>query len=280
MLYFDQCNIMVDNSGLLADSVSLNAQTNIQPIYGIGKRGIFNQSPEGPTEGNINISYFLNLQKEPIFPITATLKNLTGNYNGATIIIGGITGYQCYLTEYQIKNVPNQLTKVSASFVTFKPFSGMLRNRVSGEVAMSGFSGYLAHGWTTQILSGTSYLTAPIYDFGYSFNVEWQPIYVLGNQLSNDVILSKMTEQVSFIRDTYHHIQFSGEEATKTSSNAFLQKNSNNEINLLPYIFVSDTGAGSPSITISLSGFRIRNSELNAQADDFVRTSVEATKHY
>ncbi len=280
MVYFDACHISVNNSGILADSATIRARNNIQPVYGIGRRGIFNQIPEDGIEGTVNFSYYINLLSEPIFPLTNTFKNLTGSYDGINIVIGGVTGFNCYLTSYSLKSAPNQLVKAEAAFTTYKPFSGVLRARISGENSISNFSGFLAHGWTTQILSGNSYLTVPIYDFNYNLEIDWSPVFTVANSLSNQVELMQMSESMSFVRDVFHNIQFSGEEASRESSTAFLQKNNDNEINLLPYHYIASTGVNSPSLIISLSGTRIKTSEINVQLDDFVKTAVEVSKFY
>lgn len=281
MVYFDNCNITVGSTGILAESVRIRAENSIEPVYALGFRGVLNQVPEGPIRGQINLTYALNLQSEPVFPLINTFKNLTGSYEGITIVAAGITGYNCYLTNYSIKSSPNQIVYAEASFVTFRALSGNLRERITNENGIANFSGYLGNGWSTHILSGTSYLTAPIYNFDYSLSLQWEPNYIFGSALPLQIDLLNMSERMVFVRDTYHHIQFSGEEASRDTNNAYLRKNnSDNEINFLRYDFISDSNATFPSLVISLSGTRIKSSDAELQLDDFAKTITEITKFY
>lgn len=283
MAYFDKCVVRINESGVMADSVNIQTDNGLAPVYVIGKRGILGQNSESPIENRFNISYYLNLSKEPTYPIVCTLKNLIGQYHGTTIDACGITGYNCYLLNYGLKVAPNQLVQVTTSWISYQPLSGDINIRPTGDRSLffTGYSGNLAMGWTTHIVSGTSYLTAPTYDFEYSFTPNWQPIYHLNRRVPSQVEFFGATEKMSFTRDTFKHLPYSGEIAARDSNSAFIKTNGNDaDIDFYGYNYINDPTQTVPTMSISLTDAMIENIDLQAAIDDIVRTITTVAKYY
>ena len=284
MLYFDNCDVRISNTGVLADAASINSKNNIEPAYILGRRKTLGQFPEGPLETVINISHYLMVSGDPIIPLLDTLKGLTSEipYSGLnTIVIGGITGYNCYLTNCSLRSAPNELTKLNTSFVTFENLSGQFRNKPNPQIELvSGISGMLGMGWNTAILSGGAYIVNPIYDFNYDFRANWTAIYPLNRKTPNQVELETATDRISFVKDQYFHILHSGQEASNIEATQFIQSfPADNSIDISGYgigTFVNSL----PPITISLQGARIQSSEVSARVDDFVKTTTTINSYY
>lgn len=280
MVYFDKCRVRINGTGILAESASINSANATEPGYFIGKKGVFNQVPEGPIQHNIQVSYFVHLTQEPVFALTNLFKTITGSYTGIDVEIGGVTGQQCFLTNYSLQSLPNELVKANATFISYVPLSGNFSDRPAGEV-VSTYSGNMAMGWTTHVLSGSSHLTAPIYDFNYDYSVNWQPQYILGQSSPTQVDLLGSIESITVTRDVYRHIQFTGEIAVYNSDNAPIRGFSNDQsVDLINYNFIANSNLTSPSLTISISGARLKSSDIDIAVNNFMRNKLTLLNYY
>lgn len=273
--------IFINRSGVLAESASIQSKNNLSPIYSIGKKGVVSQEQDGPIENQFDISYYLDLNREPSFAQIDRIKNITGLFSGITISIANISGLNCYLTDYKIGINPNSLVKVDASFVSYENLTGSLGVKPTGVISISDFSGNLAMGWTTHVVSGTSYLNAPIYNFNYSFSVEWEPSYILGRQTPIQVDFISAKESFDFVRDTYNFINITGEEVARNNNLAFINNNNNDStINLYGYSYIADSSRTTPTLSINLTGAKVQSSDFEIGVDDFGRNTFQAVNYY
>lgn len=213
MVYFDNCDVIVNGSGLLADSASLNIDNSLIPIYVLGKKGIVNQSPNGPLRSTFQFSYIPEVSNEPNYNCTQIINQLLNDiyYSGVSLEIGGIIGTNCYLQSYSLKATPNNLIKVAASYISFTPTFGQIKNKTSGIIY--DLTNTLGHGWTTYVLSTGDFLSVPTYEFAYDFKANWEPIYTIGNPYPIQVKLLEGEEKITIVRDTSYNIDFSGNNA-------------------------------------------------------------------
>lgn len=276
MIWFDNCDVAIGGSGIMSDSASIEVNNELEPIYSLGRKGIGNQSPNGPIRANFRISYYCELSNEPSFKELNGIKSLTGfNYSGVQIEIGGITGYNCYLTDYSVRAQPNSLTRASVSYASFTEPSGQISNKKG--VIQYNLSGAFAHGWSTYILTTTGFLTAPTYNFDYTFNANWTPIYILGQQHPLQVNLLDAHERMTLVRESFYNINFSGENPIGRVFDA----NEYPTVKFLNLGFCCDTAdSGCQSLTFNVSGARIINSTIDGNLDDFVKSSTVIQKHY
>lgn len=219
MIYFDNCDMVINSSGILAESASINAENTLSPIYAVGKRGILNQSPAGNNPLSFRFNYIAEISHEPNFSTVDLIKNLIddSSYEGVTLEIGGITGFNCYLESYTLKSVPNDLVKASATYLTFSPLAGNLRNKRN--YTQYNANNALAHGWMTFVLSRTDAIQVPTYEFNYEFNAKWEPVYIIGQPEPSQVKLQDASERTMLVRDVFYNIQFSGEDACNSLIN-------------------------------------------------------------
>jgi len=268
--YFNDIDISIGGTGILAESASLSSENSIAPHFILGKRGIIDQSPEGPTKTTFSFNYLLEIDNEPGLTGINKLKTLSNPNSGEniTISIAGITGYNCYLENYSIKIMPNDLLQVNSQYTSFVPTSGSVLssdNSISYNTTNS-----LAHSWNTFLFDSGNFTT--IYDFDYNFQTSFQPQYKIGQKTPSQVTLMSINETMNFTRDNFNHINFTG----SGIENVFNTSDSKIDI-----YSISLLCSNTPSLfNIDISGGKVKQEELNVGLDDFVKIKTNIQKFY
>lgn len=304
---FDETTVIVNGSGIMATNASISQSNSLIPAYSLGKYWVVNQIPNGPIKSTFSISYYPNVSGEPNYNILNNIKELNNDvlYSGIRITIAGVTGFNCYLRSYEIQSAPNNLIKANVTYDSFVSSSGQISTRSYatkedwGDLTVMDISGdwsnlnamtesgdwgsiedpvlenfgHIPHGWTTYISSSGNRLIAPTYDFSYRFNADWEPIYILGQKDPYHVNFMGGTEEMSFVRDSFTHIQFSGEEVTGTYITGDWK------IELFNYKLIT-THANSGVLVFDVSGAKIVDTKLVAQVGDFVKTATSIRRFY
>lgn len=273
IIYYDNVDLLVNNTGILANAASINSINTLEPAYVLGNKGIINISPNGPIKSTISISYFPEVDKEPSYGALTSLKTLTNEtgWTGIRIELANITGYNCYLTSYTLRASPNEITSASVTYDTFVPLSGDITAKRTG-ISYHTNDRWL-HGWTAYVTHTGDYLTDPTYEFEYNFNAQWEPVYVLGQKFPIEVHLRQASERIAFVRDSYKHIQFSGEHV----SGNYITGNSLN-INMMDISWVC--GTLNSGLLFNVSGAKISETLLSVVSEEFVRNRVAIQKFY
>lgn len=271
---FDNIDVLVQNSGILATNASVSQSNSIAPAYVLGKYCAVNQVPAGPIKSTFAFSYYPTTTGDPSYDILNTIKGLADDvlYSGATVEIAGVTGYNCYLQNYELQSSPNSIIKSNATYVTYTPLSGQITSK-TGTTDFYRFNDRLAHGWTTYISSSGNQLLAPTYDFTYKFAVGWEPIYLIGQKFPSQVNFMNGVEEMSFVRDSFTHIQFSGDGVTGT----FIP--SDRKLELFNYKLIA-TRNFSGALIFDVSGAKITDTKLVADLDNFVRSQTSIRRFY
>ena len=128
-LNFDNIDVAVNRTGVLAHSATINSNNSIEPAYVVGYRKPVRQLPFGGINTVFNISYYPDIDAEPNLAVVNKIKNLSNDayYNGEKIEIGGITHNYCFLTSYGIKISPNNIIEANATYVTYYDLCGDIR---------------------------------------------------------------------------------------------------------------------------------------------------------
>lgn len=272
IVYFDQCDVVVDRKGILAQSANLESENSLSPVYGVGKIGIANQAPSAPLKSSFSFDYYIETDNEPNYNITKFLKSFTsGQYFGCQIILGGITGSNCFLDSYSIKAQPNQIVTATAKFSTFLPVLGEI-SRKEGNVTYN-VNNNLAHGWTTFLTNSGHSQDFPTYSFEYTLDVLWQPVYKIGSKYPSEVKLMSMHEQMGFEKDFYKDIRFSGEYVWER-----FMSTGDLDVDLFDISLVcSDVCSG---LNFDLTDAKVKTERVSASIDDFVRSSIQINKYF
>ena len=282
MITFDKIEVEINGTGFIADSATLSSNNELQEQYTLGKKGILDQALVGGLTNSLSLSYYIDLNEDPISVITRKLKNLTqdGTYSPPSLVFGDISGHY-YLTSHSIQSVPNSPVKASASFINY--------DGVSGDLASKNYSTLdedqeVAHSWGVKVQSVDGYRATPTYTLDYSFNADWLPTYKIGKTNPIQTNLIKGKETLDLVRDEYTFIQFSGQPTLGS-----LLENSPNQIDIISLDVLCDGGdldnigdstPTSSYLNLDFSGAVVSNSELFAGVDDIVRIKTTSNKYF
>jgi hypothetical protein len=260
-IYYDQCEISINNTGILAVSANINTEIALGPVYTLGKRKPFRQQvTTGPSNSTFQIQYLINPTGDPAFNTVSEIKNFISaptNYNGITIALAGITGYSCYLNNYAVKIEPNNVITAQATYITYNQLSGNIDTKINPNSASASS---IAHSSRTNLISGKTIGTNDTYNFSYTFAANLNPIYTLGKREPVEVKPVRAQETVVMTENIFNKLVYTGENVPM-------------KINLSGLL---DTG----SFTIEMPDAFINNSTLESSLDDIVKTTKTINQYY
>lgn len=306
MLEARNCNVTINQTGIMAQSVTVNSSNSNVAIKSLGKKGFSKYVPSGPVTHTVSLDYTLKTEKEPNYQIYNTIKSYinSSSFSPVTIQVGGISG-SFYLESYSVSSSPNNLTTAKANYVSFEEsLSGYLNDEKrenyfiltteSGEdivtedgvstIITEGSLDYVgdyngfANGWTTYFYENEVATSNDVYDFNYSFQTNWQPTYLIGRKTPSQVDMISFQESISVIRDIYTKPRFSGEELyfSQNITGNFNGTNRNSELRIYGlYKLCGETG---DYLNFNLSGADIMSSTINYSLNDLILTETNATK--
>lgn len=259
-IYYDQCELSINNTGIIATSANLNSDVNLGPVYTLGKRKPFKrQVTTGPASSTFQIQYIINPTGDPAFNTVSEIKNFISapaNYDGVTIALAGITGYNCYLNNYSMKIEPNNVVTAQASYICYKPISGNLSLKTNPNTASADS---IAHSSKISLISGKS-LNGDTYNFSYTFAANLNPIYVLGQREPIEVKPIRAQETVNMTENIFNKLVYTGENIPLKISISGLLDNTD--------------------FSINMPDAHINNSTIETNLDDIVKTTKTLTQYY
>lgn len=270
MFFFDNVTFSVNGSGVLAEKGSLSAANSLSPVFGLGKRGVINQTPTQQIQNVFSADYDVEVDNEPNLGIISYIKSAVESfsYNAFQVCLGGISG-NAYLDSYSFSLNENSSAKASVRFTSYEPTTGNF-NPVTASLNPSNQSG-IAHSWTTYLFSnGNQALSGKIYDFKYDFQARWRPQFVLGQKKPIQVNLESAEETFSFTSEFYKSVLFSGETAANFMSFDTIRTYG------LQYLIKPNTSY----LDFNFFGGRITQIEVNSNLNDMVRVTATVKKYY
>jgi len=260
-IYYDQCEITINNTGIIATSANINSDINLGPVYTLGKRKPFRQQvATGPSSSTFQIQYIINPTGDPAFKNISEIKSFISaptNYDGVKIALAGITGYSCYLNNYTIKIEPNNVVTAQANYITYLPLSGSLNTKVNPNSASANS---IAHSSKTNLISGRSVGTNDTYNFTYTFAANLNPIYVLGRREPVEVKPIRAQETVNMTENIFNKLVYTGENIPLKIDLSGLFDASN--------------------FTIEMPDAFINNSTIESNLDDIVKATKTINQYY
>lgn len=252
---FEDVDVIVNGQGLSADSASIATDNSLEAIYTLGNQSV-NTFPAGSIKANLSISYFLNCESDPNLITIAQIK--AGIPATSLVEIGGYYATS-YLQSFSLKAAPHDLVKCNASYICFVPLSGELLPKRGGIDYKLAYD-KIGHGWTTYVTSTGSYLSVPTYDFDYSTQLSWSPVYFLNRKYPNRVNFLGGSERISLVRDEFFQVTFSGQNASTTVFNS----NAENYIGFTG--LASQWGESANHIGLSFANAKVNSTIFDAKA--------------
>ncbi len=272
MLYFDQIDVSINETGLLAESASLSVENGLETVRAVGRKGTIATIPAGPLRNSFSVNYVAEVTREPNLGVLNSLKTIesTLSYDPLVIKFGGLSG-SFFLEGYSLKFAPNDVARASVTYQGFTPLSGSLRasGMVDPPINVSG----LMHGWTTFSTTPDNFQRTPVLAFDYSFRANWEPVYVVGRAFPLQVQYLGADESMSFTTERFSHLPFSGQAVVdhlgfETPS-----------IQAVSLSFVCD-GNDSNLAQIDITNAQVKNKQVGANIGGVMQTTSIAIKSY
>lgn len=273
-IYYDQCEVKINNTGVLAVSANFNSDITLGPVYTLGKRKPFKkQITTGPSSSTFQISYLINPTGDPAFNTVKEIKNFISaptNYDGVTIGFAGVTGQKCFLNNYSLKIEPNNVITAQASYITYEPVvtNTLFQTPRNLNNPNTASADSIAHSSRTNLVSGrnifakntASELIADLYSLTYTFACNLTPIYALGQQTPVEVKPIRAQETVNITENLFTKLVYTGENIPlKIQMSGLLDSN---------------------SFTIEMPDAFVNNSTIESNLDDIVRSSKTIVQYY
>jgi hypothetical protein len=276
---YKDVSVKINGSGILAESASIQSQNNLSPFYVIGKgyerTSTVKNVISGPIQSNIGLQYILQTNYSPDFNLVNRIKNSPLSsylYPATNLEVAGISGVG-YLTNFSVNLDGNNPVSVQSNYAIFNEMSGNLggSSLVGEKYSLDNISG-LAHGYTTFVTGPQNYVTGRVFDLNYQCDLNWKPLYILGRKSPLQVNFMDGKETISFTRDVYTGVNFSGQQLT----GYFNFSDSSIDFYGLGYL----NGATNNLIQLGLTGMIIRQVSTSIDVDDWVKVKVEAERYF
>lgn len=274
MIFFDQIDVTVNGTGILAENASVSVQADLVPAYVIGRRGIVDQAPSQGINNSVSLSYFLEVDNEPNYGIVDQIRNFsstTEELQPTTINIGGISGV-FYLRSYQLKVAPNTPAKVTASYVGYNQVSGNVAEK-AGTVNYNASNGSgIGFGFASV---GGNHTLKEAFDFNYSFQANYIPVFALGSQEPISVKLMGASEDMSISKTGFYDPSFTG---TNPDGTLFNQNGSTGVQIFGLKLFCEDDS--SQSVDINVSGTKVKSTSVGHSVNEISRSTTTFSKYF
>jgi hypothetical protein len=269
MRYFNELEVAISsnfgNRSLLAQNVTLNINRSVNSTYVISQQNSSQTIKTKENESTLDFTYFID-QYDPLLNAVNYIR--TGVFFNSfpevniplAIKAAGISG-MFYPTRYSLSITPNAKLTASVTLNNFSDLSGQLSPKPISNVLLSG-SG-VAHSWNA-VMSGN--LTNQIYNvlnFNYDMNINWEPIYSIGQKRPRQLNLSAGQENFTI----------AVEDADSNFNNTTLSTSKN--ATLYSYNFI-----GSQILSINTSGSDIDSASLDVNMDDYARNKLVLKKTF
>jgi hypothetical protein len=259
----------------MCQSISINEQPFLSPVYAIGFRGNAYQTPSGPIKTTISTNYFCEVTGDIPNKLVNQIKNYDFNSSPCVVSIAGKTG-SAYLTKYSLSCSPNQAVIASADYDIYHELSGEFTRQNPNLIPSynpSNASG-IAHYWSSYIKSHDSLVTGALVSFNYSCSLNWLPIYTIGTgrHIPTEVKLMDGREEFSFSHENAVRGTYSGQ-AIESSIPAF------HKIELYPASFAFGLFTTN-KITLWLASGIIVGNRLDFQEDSVIMNETLINKYF
>lgn len=280
VLNFNEIDIAVNGSGILANNCSISTNNSIEAAYILGHIRPINQLPQGSLKTTLNTSYLPVINQEPNFATVNKIKSMLNDFNylGEKVEFAGLHHDYWFMDNYSLKIQPNNIVESNVVYSTYWELCGDLRQK-SNNINYLG-DGSICHAWTTYILNTGDYLNVPVYDLSYDFSVEWRPVYVIGKKYPIEMRLLNAVETLSFSLDIYNRVLFTGQDLYP---NIFNSNNGNLELKNVSLVCLEDCNNPNNSqntLSINISGFKIKSVNPESQVGQYLRINYVANKYY
>ena len=270
MVFFNECDIRVNGTGLMAQNASINSSNSLQAIRPVGRSDALELSPNGAIRNQFSATYYVDLTSDPCFPETTRIKISTEfeQAEAQVIEVAGISG-AFYMTNYSLSIQENSAIKANVTYQGFGEISGNVTGKTSDASYPESFSG-LAHAWTTFVQSDAGDLDIPVFKFDYNFSNKVQPLYGVGSKNPMQVANLSSEERIRIERDNSRQMNFYGESGCAL----FDACAQNPRVRIFKLGYLCDDSL-TDSMDFDVSGYRIVSNNTTLDTNDYVKSTFE-----
>lgn len=228
---YDQLPLKIDGIDVLALNFSASQSASLEPVYTLGRAGIHSQAPSSSRTYQASFSYV------PVFQIldgskghgdnlTHFLKeikeNLNTNFNPFTLDIAGIQSNKSVLRSIQFSISPYSLIQFSVAFDIFGEFLGEVAAEYIDEEKSSllekspnSIQAENINPHYTRLIASPGLDGSILRTISYSFNVNYQPVFKVGQEFPLQILYQNATEEVEVVEtDREQDITFRGKDSS------------------------------------------------------------------
>ena len=259
---------------MMCQSISINEQASLAPIYAIGYRGAPYQSPSGPTKTSISTNYFCEITGDIPNILVNQAKNYIFTSSPVVISAAGKTG-SAYLTRYSLSCSPNKAIEASADYEIYHELSGDFsrQNPNNAQLYNPSRASGIGHYWSSYIKSHNDSNTGSLVSFNYSCSLNWLPIYKIGSNIPADVKFIDGREEFQLSHET------SGTRITYSGRSIEENIPSFHKIELYPASFAFGNYTTN-KITLWLASGEITENRVNIQEDSVIMNETSVIKYF
>jgi hypothetical protein len=250
IINYTNVGVTVNSTPLFATSASYSFSVPIEGVRSLGQKNAINEIPNGPIEGTLNIEYILTASDIGKTIFDAVISN-PGAYAGSTVVIGGNTFTNAYLTSHTLTAEANSIVNGSLSFTVFGEGGGPMIEGVAGTASNVS----IGHGTATTAITNAI-------SFDYNASIEWEPIYILGSADAQGVTYRSAQQTIS-VRGFN-----AGKAITKCPDS--------DDVN----INIGAVCGGGSLFNLSIVNAKVQSSESSVNAGGYVEGSYELIKTY
>jgi hypothetical protein len=251
IINYTNVRVTVNSTPLFATSASYSFSVPIEGVRALGQKNAINDIPNGPIEGTLNIEYILTANDIGKTIFDAIIAN-PGAYAGSTVVIGGNSFTNAYLTSHTLTAEANSIVNGSLSFTVFGEGGGPMTQ----ESALTTPNVSIGHGTATTAITNAI-------SFDYNASIEWEPVYVLGSADAQGVTYRSAQQTISIRGFNI------GKAVTKCPG-------PDNTVN----INIGAVCGGGSLFTLSVVSAKVQSSESSVSAGGYVEGSYELIKTY
>jgi hypothetical protein len=269
MLKANNIGISISGRTICAQNISISEQNSISPVYYASYPSIATSTPIGPIQNSLNLQYLFETS-DINYKLINQIRNYNFNSFPVPIVVAGLT-MGGYPTNFSLEISPNDIIRASVSYSIFSGFDGSLANQSTGsytgynQLNSSGFGHY----WTTYFKGDTS--TGSIFQGTYDININWIPIYKIGQKTPVAVKFLAAQENFSFLSEYESRIAYSGED--------FASKfNDFNIIEINPVSF--DVGISGQKVILYPASGKITSNKIEISENNLILNNTTIIKSY
>lgn len=272
MVFFNDCNVVINGDGILAQDASISSNNTLTDAKFLGQKNASHKITSGPITNKVSISYVPNFEADPVLDFLELYREDTTLFNPFVVSVAGISG-SFYLQSCSLKLASNNNLQSNLNFTSFNALSGditALTPTISTSIATKE---HLNNSWTTIFQQDGAETSNNVFEFSYNSEFDFKPNYILGKMEPVSVSFFGSKEDISLNLDLYKNIDISGQ----------LAENYLEDINVVDLkVLASSYSIFYDAFTksIPITGMSVVDTKVDARLDDIVRVSIILSKEY